>query len=86
MFLETIHTKEVHHHNLCKAENGDVRRRRGAQTSYSSLFSSGLTPIDTFCQLKSTDRYNNVLSALVYTWHDRFSDGSTDNTSIRFAV
>ena len=39
VFLKTIHTKEVHHHNLCKAENVDVRRRRGAQISYSSLFS-----------------------------------------------
>jgi len=38
VFLKTIHTKEVHHPNLCKAEKGDVRRRLGAQFSYSSLF------------------------------------------------
>ena len=28
VFLKTIHTEDVHHRNLCKAENGDVRRRR----------------------------------------------------------
>jgi len=37
--LKTIHTKEVNHHNLCKAENGDVRWSWGPQISYSSLFS-----------------------------------------------
>jgi len=32
--------KEVHYRNvLCKAENGDVRRRRSAQISKSSLYS-----------------------------------------------
>jgi len=49
-----IHTQAVHYRNLCKTENGDVRRRRGAQISYSSFFQSGLTPIDTYCQIKST--------------------------------
>ena len=34
-----IHTKEVHHRNYRKDENGDVRRRHGAKISYSSLFS-----------------------------------------------
>ena len=41
-----------------------------------------LTPINTFCQLKSTELYNNVSRALVYTWHGRFSDGNTVNTSL----
>ena len=72
--------KEVHHHNLCKAENGDVRQRRGAQISYSSLFSIRID--DTFCQLKSTLIYNNISRALVYTWHGRFSDRNTVNTSL----
>jgi len=31
--------KEVYHHNVCKSENGEVRQRRGAQISYSSLYS-----------------------------------------------
>ena len=51
-------------------------------SSYSSLFSSGLTPIDTFCQLKSTERYINVSRALVYTWHGRFSDRTIVITSL----
>ena len=42
-------------------------------------FPPGLTPIDTFCQLKSTGRYNNVSRAHVYIWHGRFSDGNTVN-------
>ena len=48
VFLKTIHTKEVHHHNVCKEENGDVRR--GAQISYSSLISIRI------------DAYRHVLS------------------------
>jgi len=40
-----------------------------------------LTPINTYCHLKSTERYKNVSRALAYTWYGRFSDGSTDNTS-----
>ena len=43
---------------------------------------SGLTPIDMFCQLKSTERNNNVSRALVYTWHGRFSDVNTVNISL----
>ena len=39
VFSKMIHTKEVHHRNLCKAESDDVRRRRGAQISCSILFS-----------------------------------------------
>jgi len=39
VFLKTLLTQEVHHRYLCKAENGDIRRRPGAQISYSSLFS-----------------------------------------------
>jgi len=35
---------------------------------------------DQFCQLKSTEPYENVSRALTYTWHSRFSDGSMDNT------
>ena len=65
----------------CVKQNGDVRRRRSPHISYSSFFPSGLTHIDAFCQLKSTERYENVSRTLAYTWHDRFSDGSTDNTS-----
>ena len=44
-------------------------------------FPSGLTHIDAFCQLKSTERYKNVSRTLAYTWYDIFSDGSTDKTS-----
>jgi len=66
VFLKTIHSEEVYHRNLCKAENGDIRR--GAEISYSSLF---------FCQMKSTERYTNVSRTLAYTWHDRFSNGRT---------
>ena len=70
------------HRNLFKTVNGNFRRRRGAQISYLRLFQSGLTPIDTYCQIKSTERYKNVSRALAYTWHGRLSDGSTyDNTS-----
>jgi len=39
VLLKTIDTEEVHKCNLCKAENDDIRRRRGAQISYSGLFS-----------------------------------------------
>jgi len=39
-------------------------------------FSSGLTPIDPSCQLKSTECYKNVSKAPAYTWHGRFCDGS----------
>ena len=52
-----------------------------AHRSAIQVFSSGLTLIDTFCQLKSTERYKNVSRTLAYTWHDRFSDGISDNTS-----
>ena len=45
-------------------------------------FQSGWTPIATFCQLKSTLIYNNISRALVYTWHGRFSDRNTVNTSL----
>jgi len=38
-------------------------------------FPSGLT----FCQLKSTERYENVSRALAYTRHGTFSDGNTVN-------
>ena len=38
-------------------------------------FPSALTPIDTFCQLKSTERYKNVSKTLAYTWYDIFRDG-----------
>jgi len=36
VFLKPIHTEEVHHCNVCKAENGDV--------SYSTLFSIRIDP------------------------------------------
>ena len=39
VFLKTVHSDKVHHRNECQAENGDVRRRGGPQTSYSILFS-----------------------------------------------
>ena len=81
--FKTTHTNEVHHRNLCQSENGDVRRKRGAHISHEVYFPSGLTPIDTYCQLKSTERYKNVSRALAYTWNGRFRDGSTDNTSRR---
>ena len=46
-------------------------------------FPSVLMTIDTFCQLKSTECYKIDLRtlSLANTCHDRFSDGSTDNTS-----
>ena len=50
-------------------------------SAFQVCFPSGVTPIDTCCQLKSTDRYKNVSWTLVYTWHARFSDSSTVNTS-----
>ena len=43
-------------------------------------FPPELTHIDTLCQLKSTECCKNVSRALAFTWHDRFSDGSTDYT------
>ena len=55
----------------------DVAHRSAIQV----CFTSGLMPIDTFSQLKSTERYKNVSRALASTWHGRFSDDSTDNTS-----
>ena len=82
VFLKTIYTEEVHHGKLCKAENGEVRQRRGAHKSaFQVCFLSGLTPIDPFCHLKSTERNMNVSRTLAHTWHGRFSDSSTDNTS-----
>ena len=39
VFLKTVHRDKEHHRNECQAENGDVRRRGGPQTSYSILFS-----------------------------------------------
>ena len=46
-----------------------------AHTSAIQLcFPSGLTPIDPFCQLKLTERYEYVSRALAYTWHGRFND------------
>ena len=44
-------------------------------------FPSRLTPMDTFCQLKSTDNYKNVSRTPAYNWNGRFIDGSTDNIS-----
>ena len=54
----------------------DAAHRSAIQVS----FPPGLTPIDTFRQLKSTERYKNVSRTLTYTLHDRYSDGSTVNT------
>jgi len=54
VFLKTIHT-EVHQRNLCKAENGNAAHISAIQV----CFPSGLTPINTFCQLKSTEHYND---------------------------
>jgi len=42
-FLKEIHTQEVHHRILCKAENGDIRRKRGAQISYPRRMPSNVT-------------------------------------------
>ena len=56
----------------------DAAHRSAIQVS----IPSGLTPIDMFCQLKSTERNNNVSRALVYTWHGRFSDVNTVNISL----
>jgi len=54
------------------------------RSAIQDCLSSGLTPIDMFCQLKSTKRNINVLIALVYTWHGRFSDGNTVNTPWKY--
>ena len=40
------------------------RHQSKTQISYLSCFPSRLTPINTFCQLKSTERYKNVSRAL----------------------
>ena len=79
VFLKTIHTDEVHRRNLRKADNGDVRWKRGAQISYSILFSIRL---DAFRYVLSIEinRTQSVWRALVYTWYGRFSDVSTDKT------
>jgi len=53
--------EEVHHHNSCKAENGDVRLRRGAQISYSSLFFIRIDPAKPTCP---AFLYDNVFSRL----------------------
>ena len=78
--------KEVLYHNLCKAgvkqkmatSDEDAVHRSAIQL----CFPSGLMPIDTFCQLKSTECYNNVWRGHVYTWLGRFSDRNTVNTSL----
>ena len=60
VFKKKIHMKEVHHGNVCKAENGVVRQRRGAQIIYSSLYSIRINAYRHVCQLKSTKHYKNV--------------------------
>ena len=70
VFLKMIHTKKV------TSDEDTVHR-----SVILVCFPSGLTPIDISCQLESTECYNNVSRALAYSWHGRFSDGSTDNTS-----
>ena len=42
-FLKKIHMKEVHHRNVYKSENGDVRRRRGHISVIQVFLPSGLT-------------------------------------------
>jgi transposase len=60
---------------MATSDEGAARR-----TAIQFCVQSGMTPIKTFCQLKSTERYKNVSRALVYKWHGRFSDGYTENT------
>ena len=81
VFLKTIHTEEVHHRNLCKAENGEVRRRRGAQISYSSLFSIRIVAYRYVLPIEINRSYQRAL-AYTCTWHGRLSEGIiTVNTS-----
>ena len=37
--------------------------------------------LQTVCAIFKTDTHGRSTRALAYTWHGRFSDGSTDNTS-----
>ena len=81
LFLKPIHTEELHHCNCFKQKMAMSDEDTAQRSAIQVCFPSGLMPIDTFCQLKLTECYKNVSRALTYTWHGRFSDGSTDDTS-----
>ena len=77
-----IFQKDTHNKSTCLKLIMAASDKDAAHISAIQVwFPSGLMPIDTFCQLKLTECYKNVSRALTYTWHGRFSEGSTDNTS-----
>ena len=77
-----IFKKDTHNRSTCvklimSASDKDAVHISAIQV----CFPSWLTLIGTIYQLKLTYRYKNVSRALAYTWHGRFSGGSTNNTS-----
>ena len=81
VFFNTIHTKKYTIATCVKQKMATSDEDSAHSSAIQVCFPSGLTPIDTFCQSKSTELFKNVSRTLAYTWHDRFSDSSTDNTS-----
>lgn len=52
---------------------------KARRTAIQFCVQTGMTPIDTYKKLKSTERYSGVSRSLVFKWHSRFSDGWTDS-------
>jgi len=63
VFLKTKHTEEEHH-PTCVTQKMAMSGCAAHRSAIQDCFTSGLTPIDTFCQLKSTERYKNFVWTL----------------------
>lgn len=56
-----------------------LEEEKARRTAIQLCVQTGMTPIDTFKKLKSTERYSGVSRSLVFKWHNRFRDGWTDS-------
>ena len=74
VFLKTIHMEKVHHRNLCKTENGDVRQRHH-WTSYIFLIWSRIyEEHDLIIELRSVMWYKNATIIKPCLVHERLPE------------
>ena len=53
---------------------------KARRTAIQFCVQTGMTPTDTYKQMRCTERYSGVWRSLVFKWHGRFfSDGWTDS-------
>ena len=60
-------------------KNGDVRQGCAHRNVIKFCFDLGMTPVETQKKLQLTEDHRHVSWSLVYKWHKRFEDGSTDS-------